>query len=76
MPDEATKDKFTPVVDRDYLVTDHCGWEELTEDEKQKYNPYDGSRSPHAVQLIDQETGTVVHLLSGSIVRIVKSRIT
>lgn len=66
--------KFIPVPDKEYIVTDQCGWEMLTEDEQCDYNPYDKSRKPHAVQLVDAETGTVVQLESGSIVKIVKAR--
>jgi len=75
MSDAIERDKFDPIDGKDYLVTDSCGWEELKPEEKKKYNPYDGSRSPHAMQLVDQETGTVVHLNSGSIIKIVKARL-
>jgi len=66
--------KFKPVAEKEYVVTDQCGWERLTEDEQCEYNPYDKSRKPHAIQLVDVDTGTVVELESGSIVRIVKAR--
>lgn len=66
--------KFKPVKDKEYIVTDQCGWERLTEDEQCDYNPYDKSRKPHAIQLVDQDTGTVVELESGSIVKIVMAR--
>ena len=66
--------KFTPVEGREYIVTDQCFWEQLSDKERQKYNPYDKKRLPHSVQLICVETGTVVNLLSGSTVKIVKAK--
>lgn len=62
--------KFIPVDGKEYLVTDQCFWKVLKHPEK--YNPYDKTRAPHSIQLVDQDTGTVVNLPSGSIIKIVK----
>lgn len=68
------KNKFTPLPDREYVVTDQCFWAMMTDEERNNYNPYDKDRAPHAIQLIDVKTGTVVNLLSGSIIKIVKAK--
>lgn len=61
--------KFIPEVGRTYIVTDSCGYEDgVSED----YNPYDARRKPHAIELVDSETGTVVFLKSGSLITITK----
>lgn len=71
MPEKKTK--FDPVVGRKYLVTDQCFWEQLTDKERLKYNPYDGKRLPHSIQLVCLETGTIVNLASGSIISVHKA---
>lgn len=68
------KDKFTPLPGKRYIVTDSCYWETLSDEEKAKYNPYDKERAPHSVQLVDQETGTIVNLASGSIIQIIEAK--
>ena len=68
------KDKSTPRPDKEYLVTDQCMWSQMSAAEQAAYNPYDKTRAVHALNLIDIETGTVVNLMSGSIVRVVKAR--
>lgn len=67
-------DKFLPIAEKEYLVTDQCFYEELTDEEKKTYNPYDTKRAPHSMQIVDTETGTVVHLAAGSIIKIIKAR--
>lgn len=62
--------KFLPVKDKEYIVTDQCMWE--CEPHKD-YNPYDIKRKPHAIHLVDKETGTIVLLYSGSVVKISKA---
>lgn len=57
-----------PLVEREYIVTDHCYFVEIP---REDYNPYDKKRSPHAIQLVDKETGTVVMLESGSVIKVV-----
>lgn len=64
-------DKFTPREDKEYVLTDSCYFQQSP---SLDYNPYDKERSPHGVQLVDVKTGTVVNLLSGSVIKIIKSR--
>lgn len=66
--------KFKPRKGKRYIVTDQCFWQQLTDEERKAYNPYDKKRAPHGIQLVDAETGTVVNLLSGSIVEIVDAK--
>lgn len=66
--------KFIPNKDREYIVTDQCYWQTLSEKEQRQYNPYSTNRMPHGIQLIDKETGTIVNLLSGSIIKVIKSK--
>lgn len=66
--------KYEPRKDKEYLVTDQCYWETLTPEEREKYNPYDKDRFPHGICLIDPETGTLVNLLSGSIIKVIKAK--
>jgi hypothetical protein len=63
-------DKFDPVPDKEYILTDSCYFQT---NPTSNYNPYDKTRSPHGVQLVDIKTGTVVNLLSGSIIKVIKS---
>jgi hypothetical protein len=55
---------------RRWLVTDHCFYEKPAKG----YNEHDKKRGPHMVQVVDLDSGTVVELTSGSIVKIVKLR--
>lgn len=66
--------KFKPLSNKEYILTDQCYWEQLTEEQRMKYNPYNKYRTPHGIQLVDPETGTIVNLLSGSIIKIIKSK--
>lgn len=68
------KSKFEPVPNKEYILTDQCYWNQLSEEEKMKYNPYDKTRAPHGIQLVDPENGTIVNLLSGSIIKVIKSK--
>jgi hypothetical protein len=65
-------DKFTPLPDKEYIVTDQCFYETMTPKEQANYNPYDKKRAPHSLNLVDAQTGTIVNLPSGSIIKIVK----
>ena len=66
--------KFTPIKDKEYILTDECFWKPLSDEERNEYNPYDKTRMPHGVNLIDKDTGTIVNLLSGSIIKVIKAR--
>jgi hypothetical protein len=65
-----TPKKFIPVKKMRYLVTDQCFFKPLEKPEL--YNPYDKTRAPHSIQLVDVETGTIVNLPSGSIIEVIK----
>lgn len=67
--------KFDPEKGRQYLLTDQCFWEQFTPEEREKYNPYDKKRSPHSIQLVCLETGTIVNLKSGSIITVIESKV-
>jgi len=62
--------KFQPQESKTYLLTDSCFWSQTTPED---YNYSDPSRKPHTVQLVDVETGTIVHLTCGSLVKIIKA---
>ena len=64
-------DKFEPVPDKEYMLTDSCYF---VANPPATYNPYDKKRTPHGVQLVDVKTGTVVNLVSGSIIKIIKAK--
>lgn len=66
------KDKFTPLPAKEYIVTDQCFWKPMTDKERSAYNPYDKDRLPHAIQLVDAATGTMVNLPSGSVIKVVR----
>ena len=61
--------KWIPNKDTDYLVTDSCFWDTHPPED---YNEHDEDRAPHSVQLVDVNSGTIVNLPSGSIIRIVE----
>lgn len=61
--------KFIPKKDHEYLVTDQCFWQS---EELDDYNPLHPERYPHTMQLVDRDSGTIVNLPSGSIIKIVK----
>lgn len=67
------KNKFDPVNEKEYIVTDQCFWQPLTDEEREAYNPYDKNRLPHGITLVDPETGTTVNLLSGSRIKVIKA---
>jgi hypothetical protein len=58
-----------PKIEKEYLVTDSCFWSAHAPAD---YNPFDANRAPHHIELVDVKTGSVVHLQSGSIIRVVK----
>lgn len=58
--------------DKEYIVTDQCMYWEG--DAPEGYNS-DPNRKPHAISLVDPETGTIQNVLSGTRVRIVKARL-
>lgn len=60
--------KGVPIVDKEYVVTDECYW---ISNAPEDYNPYDKTRKPHAVSIVDIDTGTVVLLKSGSIIKVI-----
>lgn len=66
----STPKKLIPIPKKQYLVTDQCFFKPLKHPEL--YNPYDKNRAPHSIQLVDQETGTIVNLPSGSIIEVIK----
>lgn len=53
-----------------YLITDSCHW---FENPKKGYNP-NPKRTPHSIEVVDLDTGTIVELRSGSIIQIVKNK--
>lgn len=63
-------DKFQPINDKEYMLTDSCYF---VANPPSDYNPYDKKRTPHGIQLVDVKTGTIVNLLSGSIIKVIKS---
>ena len=63
-------DKYEPVNNKEYILTDSCYF---ATNPTSEYNPYDKKRTPHGVQLVDVKTGTVVNLLSGSIIKVIKN---
>jgi hypothetical protein len=61
-------EKWVPRVEREYIVTDSCYWETTPPED---YNPHDTKRAPHSIQLVDQASGTIVNLPSGSVIKVV-----
>jgi len=61
-------EKWTPQVEREYIVTDSCYWETNPPED---YNPHDARRAPHSIQLVDKDSGTIVNLPSGSVIKLV-----
>lgn len=64
--------RFKPSPEKEYIITDQCFWQKLSPKESKEYNPYDNKRAPHSVQLVDPDTGTIVNLPSGSIIKVIK----
>lgn len=69
-PEEKAKiaKKFQPKNDAVYIVTDSCFWKD---NPPENYNFSDPDRKPHAIELVDPRTGTVVYLPSGSLISVV-----
>jgi hypothetical protein len=68
---EPLADKFTPLAEKTYMVTDQCFWET---NKPENYNPLDPKRAPHAITLVDVETGSIVLLKSGSIIQVIEPK--
>lgn len=72
MPKKQGKaDKFLPIHEKEYLITDQCFWET---NPPENYNPLDPKRTPHSVTLVDVETGSIALLKSGSIIKVIEAR--
>lgn len=61
--------KFKPLREKRYMVTDQCMWEAS---KLKDYNPLDPRRAPHALTIVDIETGSIAFLKSGSIIQVVE----
>ena len=61
--------KFKPLKEKRYMVTDQCMWESA---KMENYNPLDPKRTPHALTLVDMETGSIAFLKSGSIIQVIE----
>lgn len=57
--------------DKEYILTDQCFFYNMSEKERKEYNG-DPGRTPHAVTIVDVNTGTIKQLESGSIIKIIK----
>lgn len=55
------------VTDISFLVTDGCAWE---------MNKQGGKAAPHAIEVVDLETGQLRFIKSGSIIKFVDGEIT
>jgi len=53
-------------TDKTFLLTDSCMWEA---------NKVNGTRSEHCIEVVDQETGQVRYIASGSKIRFVEGDI-
>lgn len=62
------RNKNTPKKDKEYLVTDDCFW---IKNKPADYNVSDPHRAPHFITLVDMDSGTVVRLKSGSIIKVI-----
>lgn len=65
---EKMAEKWSPQTDREYIITDSCFWETNPPED---YNPHDHKRAPHSIQLVDTDSGTMVNLPSGSVIKVV-----
>lgn len=54
-------------VEEAFLLTDCCMWEK---------NKKDGTHYPHAVEVVNVETGAVHYIRSGSIIKFIEGQIT
>ena len=57
--------------DKEYIITDDCFWDT---NPPQDYNIFDKNRKPHAISLMEKDTGTMVMLKSGSIIKIIDAK--
>jgi hypothetical protein len=61
--------KHRPLQEKRYLLTDQCFWKQHP---PKDYNPLDPNRAPHAIMLVDVETGSVAILKSVSIIQVIE----
>lgn len=59
--------KNNNIQSRHFLLTDVCLWEQ---------NKQNGVYHPHAIQVVDTETGQVRHIKSGSLISFISGEIT
>lgn len=59
--------RIVPEPDREFILTDGCMWEK---------NKKDGTAFPHAIEVVDVETGQVRYIKSGSRIRFIDGQIT
>lgn len=71
MKKDKGKSPLKPLFEKQYMVTDQCFWES---EKPENYNPLDPKRAPHAITLVDIETGTIALLESGSIIKVIKQK--
>lgn len=62
--------KFEAQFDKAYIVTDSCFWKK---NPSKDYNISDPNRLPHAIELVDMVSGTVVYLPSGSVIKVISA---
>lgn len=62
------ENKHKPLQEKRYMLTDQCFWEQ---NPPKDYNPLDPKRTPHAVTLVDVDSGSIVILKSGSIIQVI-----
>lgn len=70
MPNKPVKkvgEKTAPATTRKFLLTDGCMWE---------LNKKNGTYRPHAIEVVDVETGQVRYIKSGSIIVLIEGIIT
>lgn len=54
---------------RTFMLTDQCFYQE--DNNEKDYNP-DNRRKPHAISVVDIDTGTIRLIKSGSMIKVVK----
>ena len=59
--------KSEKIKKREFLVTDGCVWEQ---------NKKNGTFHPHAIEVIDKETGQVRYIKSGATIKLINGHIT
>lgn len=61
--------KKKSLTGRTFMLTDQCFYQEANNEND--YNP-DDRRKPHAISVVDVETGTIRLIKSGSLIKVVK----